>query len=674
MAFDPNNPAGTGMVMTFDDEFSTLSASAGGSSDGKLWANHLWYNGGAGDAANVPSALSVSNGVLNITSTNTGNGWTSGTLQSTNSAGQGFAQKYGYFEVTAKVPNATGIISTFYLMSNDHVKDGSKPATEFDILETKDSTPTDTYTTLHLDSSHGADQQNMPLTHVGVDTSQAFHTYGLLWAPNSDHITFYFDGKPIMDVPKYANTDSAPAMMILQNIVGTWGGSPDGSTPSTATMQVDSVRVWQFADQSPTALVSNGVVATPTPSPTPTPTPIPTPTPAGSDTITLHVSGDQYQGNPQFQVLVDGHQVGSSTYNVTAVHSSGQWQDITLTGNFASAHTVDVKFTNDAYAGSANLDRNLYVQSMTFDGHQYAGTSASNNASGGASNYDPSAAVMVINGTTEFTLSGATPTPTPTPTPASSDTLKLHLSGDQWQGNDQFTVSIDGHQVGGVYEVSAAHSAGQWQDVSLTGNFAGAHQVAVNFINDGYGGSLSTDRNLYIGSITLDGHSFAGTSGSDNASGGLSNLDPNAAVMVINGATTFDVTGATPAATPVASGAAITPAATTGTGSSTPPTPQSHPDGAGHDVFVFNTPADEGGTIANFQSGTDILDVTNLLKSVGYTGQDPLADHVLTVVQSGTDSSKVMIDPTGQDPNHGASLVTLSHVLPQNVHATDIWH
>ena len=35
-------------------------------------------------------------------------------------------------------------------------------------------------------------------------------------------------------------------------------------------------------------------------------------------------------------------------------------------------------------------------------------------------------------------------------------------------------------------------------------NFS-AHDIAVSFVNDAYGGSASTDRNLYVNSVTLDG-------------------------------------------------------------------------------------------------------------------------------------------------------------------------
>jgi hypothetical protein len=34
--------------------------------------------------------------------------------------------------------------------------------------------------------------------------------------------------------------------------------------------------------------------------------------------------------------------------------------------------------------------------------------------------------------------------------------------------------------------------------------------------------------------------------------------------------------------------------------------------------------------------------------------------------------TEIMIDPTGQDPSHAQALITLDHVLPQNLHAASL--
>ena len=88
---------------------------------------------------------------------------------------------------------------------------------------------------------------------------------------------------------------------------------------------------------------------------------------------------------------------------------------------------------------------------------------------------------------------------------AGADTLALQVSEDAWQGNAQFTVSIDGKQVGGTLTSVASRAAGQTQTFNVRGTFAaGNHTATVNFLNDGYGGSPAADRNLYVNSATID--------------------------------------------------------------------------------------------------------------------------------------------------------------------------
>ncbi|MBI0538334.1 hypothetical protein D9599_22480 [Roseomonas sp. KE2513] len=90
--------------------------------------------------------------------------------------------------------------------------------------------------------------------------------------------------------------------------------------------------------------------------------------------------------------------------------------------------------------------------------------------------------------------------------PGTTDTLVLRVSEDAWQGDAQFIVKVDGTQVGGINTVTASHAAGQTQDVVLTGNWGhGQHQMTVDFINDAWGGTPSTDRNLHVEGILANG-------------------------------------------------------------------------------------------------------------------------------------------------------------------------
>jgi hypothetical protein len=353
-----------------------------------------------------------------------------------------------------------------------------------------------------------------------------------------------------------------------------------------------------------------------------------------------------------------------------------------------------VQFVNDAWDGTAATDghdRDVYIGSITMNGATEQGQAfASNNASLGRDSIDPHAAVMLTNGTVAYNVPAASATPTPAPVPApapapapaptpapssgsttpDNSSVTLHVSGDHWVGHagadPQFVVLVDGQQVGGVQTVTAVHDSNQWQDITVTGSFSNAKEIDVKFVNDQYGGSHAQDVNLYVDSITVGGQKFIGTSGSNDASQGYNDtIDPNAAVMVQNGTLAFQVGTSTPTPTPAPAPApAPAPVFLSSTFS----------DGAGHDVFIFNTAAATGKDIANFDTNADVLDLAPALKAAGYTGSDPIADHVVTLIQSGTDATAVKIDATGHDPSHGTTLVTLDHVLPQDVHAANIWH
>ncbi len=86
------------------------------------------------------------------------------------------------------------------------------------------------------------------------------------------------------------------------------------------------------------------------------------------------------------------------------------------------------------------------------------------------------------------------------------DSLVLQVSEDAYNGDAQFTVSIDGTQVGGTQTATASHAAGADQTFTVEGSFGvNQHTVGVNFLNDAYGGTPQTDRNLYVDAASYDG-------------------------------------------------------------------------------------------------------------------------------------------------------------------------
>ncbi|MBV9655854.1 MAG: right-handed parallel beta-helix repeat-containing protein [Acetobacteraceae bacterium] len=116
------------------------------------------------------------------------------------------------------------------------------------------------------------------------------------------------------------------------------------------------------------------------------------------------------------------------------------------------------------------------------------------------------------------------------PVNSAADTLVLNVSADVWKGAPQFLVSIDGAEQTGTFSTSARHGAHQSQAFTFTGNFgSGGHDVAVTFLNDAWGGTPSTDRNLYVDSIDYDGVAYPSASGALYSDGTMHFTIPAAA-------------------------------------------------------------------------------------------------------------------------------------------------
>ena len=211
----------------------------------------------------------------------------------------------------------------------------------------------------------------------------------------------------------------------------------------------------------------------------------------------LSISEDAYangdgtsdaNGDAAFTVSVDGKQL-AGTFYATASHSAGASQNFTLKGNWApGAHTVTVAFLNDAWGGTASTDRNLYVNDVTYDGTD-----------------TKQSAALYSTGSQTFSVTDSTAIP-PVVTGGGSDSLVVKVSEDYYLANAQFTVSVDGKQLGGTFTATTLHSSGNSQTFAFAGDFgSGQHTVSVNFLNDAYAGTPATDRNLYVNDIVYNG-------------------------------------------------------------------------------------------------------------------------------------------------------------------------
>jgi hypothetical protein len=127
--------------------------------------------------------------------------------------------------------------------------------------------------------------------------------------------------------------------------------------------------------------------------------------------------------------------------------------------------------------------------------------------------------------------------------------LVLRISQDAYQGSAQYTVKVDGAQVGGTFTASALKSSGQSDTLTLKGDWApGAHKVEVAFLNDAYGGTAATDRNLHVDGATYNGAAVAGAARALMSAGPASFSFTEAAPSVVktgtDGADLFDADAA----------------------------------------------------------------------------------------------------------------------------------
>ena len=87
-----------------------------------------------------------------------------------------------------------------------------------------------------------------------------------------------------------------------------------------------------------------------------------------SDVLVLRISQDSYLGDAQYLVKLDGVQQGG-VQTASAWHATGQDDVVTLVGNFAAGpHRLEVAFLNDRFDGTAETDRNLYVDGVSHNG------------------------------------------------------------------------------------------------------------------------------------------------------------------------------------------------------------------------------------------------------------------------------------------------------------------
>jgi beta-glucanase (GH16 family) len=189
----------------------------------------------------------VRDGILSIVASRTprelkpvlfDNEYTSGILTT-----QGwFSQKFGYFEIRAKIPVGRGVWPAFWLLADD----GGWPP-ELDVMEGRGQEIGDMVMTTHWRIPSTQIVQHCGFDFLVPDASRDFHNYGVLWVP--DRIVYFIDRKPVSDM-KVPTGFNDPMYMIVNLAMGAkyfkGVGSVDALSPAKVAFEIDRISAYQI--------------------------------------------------------------------------------------------------------------------------------------------------------------------------------------------------------------------------------------------------------------------------------------------------------------------------------------------------------------------------------------------------------------------------------------------
>lgn len=234
-----------GMTLTFAEEFNEFVWSVDGR---RGWRTNFPYGRNLpsnkeaqyySDASVGVHPFRLQNGVLEITAAPGENPgglpYTSGLITTRES----FAQRYGYFEMRARLPRGRGLWPAFWLLPADRTW-----PPEIDVVEMLGHTPETIYVSVHWKADGKHTYKGIPVK-VG-DVTGGFHSYAVSW--RADRIRFFFDDRPIAELPTPDGLHQ-PMFLVVNLAVGgpgSWPGPPDAATVFPARMLVDHIRAWRF--------------------------------------------------------------------------------------------------------------------------------------------------------------------------------------------------------------------------------------------------------------------------------------------------------------------------------------------------------------------------------------------------------------------------------------------
>jgi beta-glucanase (GH16 family) len=273
--FDTSQLATLSLHRTFHDDFDVHPLSSGKwvphYAGGAAWPEARYWGGDGSDfrrkdawngeqqiyvdprysgRSTIPLGLDpfkVRNGVLSIIASRTpaalkpvlfDNEYISGILTTQGS----FAQKYGYFEIRAKVPIGTGVWPAFWMLADD----GGWPP-EIDVMEGRGQLVGDTVMTTHWRIRPTGYVQHCGFDFQVPGASSGFHNYGALWT--QDRIVYFIDRQPVEDIKVPIGFDD-PMYMIVNLAMGakyfTGVGFVTPESPETVAFEIDRISAYQI--------------------------------------------------------------------------------------------------------------------------------------------------------------------------------------------------------------------------------------------------------------------------------------------------------------------------------------------------------------------------------------------------------------------------------------------
>ena len=243
----------TGLSLTFDSTFDDAAALATITVDGGAgpWFAPIHAKVGKAEFRPpdyVPSPFAIVDGVLRIRCELADGVWQTGHMQSSDSAGNGFAQQRGYFEIKCRMPlpGTKGAWPAFWLYSRALYTQSSQTRAEIDIIEYyPGNDPRGHHSSVHLRpgvpyvdgevSQHWSDSD---YTTVDSLADGNWHTYGC--EVTASDIIIYYDRVELKRIPMVDEFDTPMYLLVsLQMLSDEWQ-----QAISPFDFWVEYVRVW----------------------------------------------------------------------------------------------------------------------------------------------------------------------------------------------------------------------------------------------------------------------------------------------------------------------------------------------------------------------------------------------------------------------------------------------